>query len=90
MGKSDENFEFLFVIFTLGTLLAPSARIYISDCVLKLMIVTKDAVGEFDWCSFIFKGLCYEIREFKRDLLKGNGKGRKTVEGCIYFLVVSG
>lgn len=89
MGPADENFEFLFIIFALGTLLDPTASIYVTDRVLKLMTVTKDALGQFDWSSFILKELCLGIQEYQRDLRKGKGRGRKTVGGCLYFLMVS-
>ncbi|KAI9090125.1 hypothetical protein K1719_028821 [Acacia pycnantha] len=65
--KLDQNFEFLFVLFALGTLLAPSASVYVSDRLLKLMAVTKDAIAHFDWSSFIIQELCEEIQEFKKD-----------------------
>lgn len=44
MGKSGENFSFLFVIFALRTLLSSSTSIYVSDRVLKLMTIMKDAL----------------------------------------------
>ncbi|KAI9126575.1 hypothetical protein K1719_002171 [Acacia pycnantha] len=72
--KLDENFEFLFVLFALGTLLAPSASIYVSDRLLKMMAVTKDAIAYFDWSSFILQELCEEIQEFKKDSQKSKTK----------------
>ncbi|KAI9125153.1 hypothetical protein K1719_003769 [Acacia pycnantha] len=86
--KLDENFEFLFVLFALGTLLAPSASIYVSDRLLKLMAVTKDAIAHFDWSFFILQELCEEIQEFKKDSHKYKGKKTKTVGGCLYFLML--
>ncbi|KAI9076774.1 hypothetical protein K1719_041250 [Acacia pycnantha] len=86
--KLDENFEFLFVLFALGTLLAPSASIYVSDRLLKLMAVTKDAISHFDWSSFILQQLCEEIQEFKKDSQKSKRKKSKTVGGCLYFLML--
>ncbi|KAI9125210.1 hypothetical protein K1719_003826 [Acacia pycnantha] len=86
--KLDENFEYLFVLFTLGTLLAPSASIYVSDHMLKVVTLTKDALGEFDWSSFILEELSQQIHEFNKDSHKSKGNKRKTVGGCVYFLML--
>ncbi|KAI9126368.1 hypothetical protein K1719_002789 [Acacia pycnantha] len=86
--KLDENFEFLFVLFALGTLLAPSASVYVSDRLLKLMAVTKDAIAHFDWSSFILQELCEEIQEFKKDSQKSKTIKTRTVGGCLYFLML--
>ncbi|KAI9121829.1 hypothetical protein K1719_007219 [Acacia pycnantha] len=85
--KLDENFEYLFVLFTLGTLLAPSASIYVSDRMLKVVTLTRDALGEFDWSSFILEELSQQIHEFNKDSHKSKGSKRKTVGGCVYFLM---
>ena len=85
----DKNFEFLFVLFALGTLLAPGASINVSDRLLKVMTVTKDALADFDWSSFVLQELCEEINEFKKDSQKSNRKKSKNVGGCLYFLMVS-
>ncbi|KAI9090909.1 hypothetical protein K1719_028394 [Acacia pycnantha] len=87
LGKLDENFEYLFVLFTLGTLLAPSASIYVSDRMLKVMTLTKDALGDFDWSSFILQELTQQIYEFNKDSYKSKGDKRKIVGGCVYFLM---
>ncbi|KAI9077677.1 hypothetical protein K1719_040364 [Acacia pycnantha] len=87
-GKLDENFEYLFVLFTLGTLLAPSASIFVSDCMLKIVTLTKDALGEFDWSSFILEELSQQIHKFNKDSHKSKATKRKTVGGCIYFLML--
>ncbi|KAI9102340.1 hypothetical protein K1719_023542 [Acacia pycnantha] len=87
--KLDENFEYLFVLFTLGTLLAPSASIYVSDRMLKVVTLTKDALGEFDWSSFILEELIQQIHEFNKDSHKSKGNKRKTIGGCVYFLMVA-
>lgn len=39
----NENFEFLFILYALGTFLCPTASIYVTDTVLKLMLETSDA-----------------------------------------------
>ncbi|KAI9083268.1 hypothetical protein K1719_034800 [Acacia pycnantha] len=88
LGKLDENFEYLFVLFTLGTLLAPSASIYVSDHMLKVMTLTKDALGDFDWSSFILEELNQQIYEFNKDSHKSKGNKSKTDGGCIYFLML--
>ncbi|KAI9114745.1 hypothetical protein K1719_014443 [Acacia pycnantha] len=82
--KLDENFEFLFVLFALGTLLAPSASIYVSDRLLKLMAVTKDAIAHFDWSSFILQELCEEIQEFKKDSQKSKRKKKAKLWAAAY------
>ncbi|KAI9126137.1 hypothetical protein K1719_002558 [Acacia pycnantha] len=87
-GKLDENFEYLFVLFTLGTLLAPSASIFVSDCMLKVVTLTKDALGGFDWSSFILEELSQQIHKFNKDSHKSKANKRKTVGGCVYFLML--
>ncbi|KAI9089698.1 hypothetical protein K1719_028991 [Acacia pycnantha] len=52
------------------------------------MAVTKDAIAHFDWSSFILQELCEEIQEFKKDSQKSKRKKRKTVGGCLYFLML--
>ncbi|KAI9118714.1 hypothetical protein K1719_010159 [Acacia pycnantha] len=86
--KLDQNFEFLFVLFALGTLLVPSASVYVSDRLLKLMAVTNDAIAHFDWSSFIIQELCEEIQEFKKDSQKSKTIKTRTVGGCLYFLML--
>ncbi|KAI9110538.1 hypothetical protein K1719_018404 [Acacia pycnantha] len=88
LGKLDENFEYIFVLFTLGTLLAPSASIYVSDRMLKVVTLSKDALGEFDWSSFILQELSQQIYEFNKDSHKSKGNKRKIVGGCVYFLML--
>ncbi|KAI9086929.1 hypothetical protein K1719_031090 [Acacia pycnantha] len=87
-GKLDENFEYLFVLFTLGTLLAPSASILVSDRMLKVVTLTKDALGEFDWSSFILEELSQQIHKFNKHSHKSKATKRKTVGGCVYFLML--
>ena len=89
LGKLDENFEYIFVLFSLGILLAPSASIYISDRMLKVITLTKGALGHFDWSSFILQELTQQIHEFKKDSHKSKVNKSKTVGGCVYFLMVS-
>ncbi|KAI9072890.1 hypothetical protein K1719_045135 [Acacia pycnantha] len=52
------------------------------------MTVTKDAIADFDWSSFILQELCEEIHEFKKDSQKSKRKQSKTVGGCLYFLML--
>ncbi|KAI9125229.1 hypothetical protein K1719_003845 [Acacia pycnantha] len=70
------------------TLLAPSASIYVSDRMLKVVTLTKDALGEFDWSSLILEELSQQIHQFNKDSHKSKGNKRKTVGGCVYFLMV--
>ncbi|KAI9082799.1 hypothetical protein K1719_035256 [Acacia pycnantha] len=46
----EEQFEILFVIYALGTLLCPTASIKVSDALLKVIVATKEDFREFD-CS---------------------------------------
>ncbi|KAI9074780.1 hypothetical protein K1719_043257 [Acacia pycnantha] len=71
-----------------GTLLAPSTSIYVSDRMLKVVTLTKDALGEFDWSSFILEELSQQIHEFNKDSHKSKGNKRKIVGGCVYFLML--
>ncbi|KAI9082741.1 hypothetical protein K1719_035315 [Acacia pycnantha] len=69
-------------------LLAPSASIFVSDRMLKVVTLTKDALGEFDWSSFILEELSQQIHKFNKDSHKSKATKRKTVGGCVYFLML--
>ncbi|KAI9081366.1 hypothetical protein K1719_036707 [Acacia pycnantha] len=71
-----------------STLLAPSASILVSDRMLKVVTLTKDALGEFDWSSFILEELSQQIHKFNKDSHKSKATKRTTVGGCVYFLML--
>ncbi|KAI9120026.1 hypothetical protein K1719_008995 [Acacia pycnantha] len=55
---------------------------------LKVVTLTKDALGEFDWSSFILEELSQQIHKFNKDSHKSKATKRKTVGGCVYFLML--
>ncbi|XP_028754490.1 uncharacterized protein LOC114713964 [Neltuma alba] len=87
-GKEEEKFEFLFVMYALGVLLCPGSSVWVSDKVLKVMVVTKDSLGHYDWSSLVLKEFCNSIAEFKKGKKKGKADGTKNVGGCMYFLMI--
>ncbi|KAI9085265.1 hypothetical protein K1719_032788 [Acacia pycnantha] len=56
---------------------------------LKIVTLTKDALGEFDWSSFILEELSQQIHKFNKESHKSKATKRKTVGGCVYFLMVA-
>ncbi|KAI9114249.1 hypothetical protein K1719_014899 [Acacia pycnantha] len=55
---------------------------------LKVVTLTKDALGEFDWSSFILEELSQQIHKFNKESHKSKATKRKTVGGCVYFLML--
>ncbi|KAK4281527.1 hypothetical protein QN277_013007 [Acacia crassicarpa] len=86
--KKGMDFETLFVIYALGTLLCPSAAIKVSDTVLKVIVATKAAFTEYDWCTFILDELCNSIGVYKKKLRKGTVTAPLNIGGCMYFLMI--
>ncbi|XP_028791761.1 uncharacterized protein LOC114747576 [Neltuma alba] len=87
--KQDENFEMLFVMYALGTLLCPNASICVSDYLLKVILSTKDRLGKFDWSSYVLNELYKGIRVYKKQLEKGKlTEKKKNIPGCLYFLQI--
>ncbi|XP_028763105.1 uncharacterized protein LOC114721458 [Neltuma alba] len=85
--KQDENFEMLFVMYALGTLLCPNASICVTDYLLKVILSTKDRLGRFDWSSYVLNELYKGIGVYKKQLEKGKlTEKKKNVPGCLYFL----
>ncbi|KAI9116988.1 hypothetical protein K1719_011987 [Acacia pycnantha] len=80
------NFEILFVIYALGILLCPSAGIKVSDAVLKVIVATKEAFEEYDWCTFVLNELCNSIGEYKKKLRKGTVAAPITIR-VIYAII---
>ncbi|XP_028780789.1 uncharacterized protein LOC114737057 [Neltuma alba] len=86
-GKEEEKFEFLFVMYALGVLLCPGSSVWVSDKVLKVIVVTKDSLGHYDWSSLVLKEFCNSIAEFKKGRRKEKLMGRKMWEVVIYYAV---
>ncbi|KAI9081701.1 hypothetical protein K1719_036355 [Acacia pycnantha] len=76
----EEQFEILFVIYALGTLLCPTASIKVSDALLKVIVATKEDFREFDWCTFVLNELIYCLQNFPLGPLQA-----PTVEDAIHF-----
>ncbi|XP_028794538.1 uncharacterized protein LOC114750156 [Neltuma alba] len=89
--KSDEedgNFEFYFVLFTVGTLLCPTGSASVSDKVLKVMACTENNWKKFDWASFVLDKLSEEIKRYNRSSKEGQTESARVVGECIYFLLL--
>ncbi|XP_028771718.1 uncharacterized protein LOC114728933 [Neltuma alba] len=87
--NQDENFEVLFVMYALGTLLCPNASICVGDYLLKVILSTKDRLDKFDWSSYVLHELYKGIGVYKKQLEKGKlTEKKKNVPGCLYFLML--
>ncbi|KAI9108792.1 hypothetical protein K1719_020097 [Acacia pycnantha] len=87
----EEQFEILFVIYALGTLLCPTASIKVSDALLKVIVATKEDFREFDWCTFVLNELCNSIGDYKSKIRKGKGTVTGNtiyIGGCMYFFMI--
>lgn len=86
-GKKDDDFEFLFMLYTLGTFLAPTASIEVSDKLLKVMHCTMNGFTDYDWATYIIRDVWKEVGDYVK-MYRNNKVGTCNVGGCLYFLMV--
>ncbi|PWA54567.1 Aminotransferase-like mobile domain-containing protein [Artemisia annua] len=80
LGESDsgEDFKRAFLLYVLGTLLCPTARLEVSPSFLHFL-TDMDSVHEYNWAKFLLDKLVREVSRFRQ------GKQR-AVGGCLLFL----
>ncbi|KAK3003220.1 hypothetical protein RJ639_018893 [Escallonia herrerae] len=76
--EAGEDFKRSFLLYILGTLLCPTARLDVSPSFLHLL-TNMDVVHEYNWGKFLLDRLVREVSRFRQ------GKQR-AVGGCLLFL----
>ncbi|XP_034914599.1 uncharacterized protein [Populus alba] len=76
--EAGEDFKRSFVLYALGTLLSPTARLDVSPSFLHFL-TNMDAVHQYNWGKFLLDRLVREVSRFHQ------GKQR-AVGGCLLFL----
>ncbi|XP_022745545.1 uncharacterized protein LOC111295942 isoform X1 [Durio zibethinus] len=76
--EAGEDFKRSFILYTLGTLLSPTARLDVSPSFLHFLI-NMDVVHQYNWGKFLLDRLVREVSRFRQ------GKQR-AVGGCLLFL----
>lgn len=79
-AESGDDFKRSFVLYVLGTLLCPTARLDVSPSFLHFL-TNMDLVHQYNWGKFLLDRLVREVLRFHQ------GKQR-TVGGCLLFLQV--
>ncbi|XP_071735241.1 uncharacterized protein [Rutidosis leptorrhynchoides] len=76
--EAGDDFKRAFLLYVLGTLLCPTARLDVSPSFLHFL-TDMDSVHEFNWAKFLLDKLVREVSRFRQ------GKQR-AVGGCLLFL----
>ncbi|XP_015583002.2 uncharacterized protein LOC8268630 [Ricinus communis] len=76
--EAGEEFKRSFVLYALGTLLSPTARLDVSPSFLHFL-TNVDVVHQYNWGKFLLDRLVREVARFRQ------GKQR-AVGGCLLFL----
>lgn len=79
--EAGEDFKRSFLLYVLGTLLCPTARLDVSPSFLHFL-TNMDVVHQYNWGKFLLDRLVREVARFRQ------GKQR-AVGGCLLFLQVS-
>ncbi|XVE86079.1 hypothetical protein DITRI_Ditri18aG0007600 [Diplodiscus trichospermus] len=76
--EAGEDFKRSFILYALGTLLSPTARLDVSPSFLHFLI-NMDVVHQYNWGKFLLDRLVREVSRFRQ------GK-QHAVGGCLLFL----
>ncbi|XP_071707095.1 uncharacterized protein [Rutidosis leptorrhynchoides] len=76
--EAGDEFKRAFLLYVLGTLLCPTARLDVSPSFLHFL-TDMDSVHEYNWAKFLLDKLVREVSRFRQ------GKQR-AVGGCLLFL----
>ncbi|XP_028755906.1 uncharacterized protein LOC114715276 [Neltuma alba] len=90
-GENEENFEFLFMLYILGSFLAPTSQTTVSDKLVRVMCCTMNEFHRFDWATYIVNNLWKEMEDYVevyRNVGEDNDEGSCNVGGCIYLLLL--
>ncbi|XP_028786034.1 nucleolar transcription factor 1-B-like [Neltuma alba] len=85
--EESDNFEFLFMLYTVGAFLCPGSSTTVHIRLLKVMRHTMDGFGKYDWSTYIIKNLWKEMGDFVK-MTKKKKKGTCNVGGCLYLLLL--
>ncbi|XP_054809756.1 uncharacterized protein LOC129311449 [Prosopis cineraria] len=80
-SENDDAFETLFLLYTLGTFLAPTSSPHVSDRLLRVVSKNYVLTGIYDWATFVLNEMTREVQTFK----ESRGK-KRNVGGCLFFL----
>ncbi|KAJ9562093.1 hypothetical protein OSB04_007253 [Centaurea solstitialis] len=76
--EAGDDFKRAFLLYVLGTLLCPTARLDVSPSFLHLL-TDMDSIHEYNWAKFLLDRLVREVSRYRQ------GKQR-AVGGCLLFL----
>lgn len=79
--EAGEDFKRSFVLYALGTLLSPTARLDVSPSFLHFL-TNMDVIHQYNWGKFLLDRLVREVSRYRQ------GKQR-AVGGCLLFLQVN-
>lgn len=79
--EAGDDFKRSFVLYILGTLLCPTARLDVSPSFLHFL-TNMDVIHQYNWGKFLLDRLVREVARYRQ------GKQR-AVGGCLLFLQVS-
>lgn len=79
--EAGDDFKRSFVLYILGTLLCPTARLDVSPTFLHFL-TNMDVIHQYNWGKFLLDRLVREVARYRQ------GKQR-AVGGCLLFLQVS-
>ncbi|KAK9663818.1 hypothetical protein RND81_14G000500 [Saponaria officinalis] len=76
--KGGADFKKLFVIYTMGTFLAPTVH---NRADLRLVTAVEDVarIGQQDWCSYVLDRLNFTVKSWRLN-------NSKSIGGCLFFL----
>ncbi|XP_076920319.1 uncharacterized protein LOC143581412 isoform X1 [Bidens hawaiensis] len=78
--EAGDDFKRAFLLYVLGTLLCPTARLDVSPSFLHLL-TDMDSIHEYNWAKFLLDRLVREVSRYRQ------GKQR-AVGGCLLFLQI--
>ncbi|XP_062107483.1 uncharacterized protein LOC133818563 isoform X2 [Humulus lupulus] len=78
VSEAGEDFKRSFVLYALGTLLSPTARLDVSPSFLHFL-TNMSVIHQYNWGKFLLDRLVREVARFRQ------GKQR-AVGGCLFFL----
>ncbi|XP_028785225.1 uncharacterized protein LOC114741103 [Neltuma alba] len=92
-GQKKDEFEFLFMLYTLGSFLTPTSQTTVSDKLIRVMCCTMKGFHQFDWATYIVKHLWKEMGDYVKVYTKAKkdedeDEGSCNVGGCIYLLLL--
>ena len=85
--KDGKEFHLLFMIYTLGTLLCPTASPIVSEHLLKVVHFTQEGFNQYNWASYMLYELHQELAHYTKHL-KEQKNHSCYVGGCLYLVLV--